>query len=75
MTPGAARERNRLRIHRDVGQFRHWVETVTGRAESVIPTGEIALNSMVIMEGIYLAEAAGRELSREEISTRSESAG
>lgn len=53
-------------------QFSHWVQTLTGMADP-IPTGEIALNSMLVMEGIYLAEEAGRELDADEIAERSES--
>jgi predicted dehydrogenase len=58
---------------RDVGQFRHWIDTLTGKADDPIPSGELALESMLIMEGIYLAQQAGRELSTEEIANRSES--
>ncbi|KTG11475.1 hypothetical protein AUR64_04270 [Haloprofundus marisrubri] len=38
-----------------------------------IPTAEIALNSMLIMEGIYLSDERGREVSAEEIVDQSES--
>jgi len=58
---------------RDVGQFTHWIDTVPGSAADPIPTGEIGLNSMLILEGIYLAGEAGRELSAAEIVDRSES--
>jgi predicted dehydrogenase len=54
-------------------QFDHWVATVDGSADDPIPTGDIALNSMRVMEGIYLASEAGRELTAEEIADRSES--
>ncbi|PSP74464.1 gfo/Idh/MocA family oxidoreductase [Halobacteriales archaeon QH_6_68_27] len=54
-------------------QFAHWVATVAGDAEDPIPTGDLALNSMRVMEGIYLADEAGRELTGEEIAERSES--
>jgi len=54
-------------------QFAHWVETVDGSADDPVPTGELALNSMLVMEGIYLADEVGRELTREEIAERSES--
>jgi predicted dehydrogenase len=53
-------------------QFAHWVRTLTGDADP-IPTGDLALESMLVMEGIYLAQAAGRELTAEEIAERSES--
>lgn len=59
----------------DVGdtndQFQHWVDTIDGSADDPIPTGEIALNSMLVMEGIYLAHDAGSELTAEEIAERS----
>ncbi|WP_436925190.1 Gfo/Idh/MocA family protein [Halosimplex amylolyticum] len=54
-------------------QFAHWVDTVAGEAEDPVPTGELALNSMRIMEGIYLSQEAGRELTAEEIAERSAS--
>ena len=56
-------------------QFGHWIDTLRGVIDEPIPTGEIALNSMLVMEGIYRSEAAGRELSAEEIAARSESTG
>ncbi len=54
-------------------QFAHWVDTVAGDADDPVPTGELALNSMRLMEGIYLADEADRELTTEEIAERSES--
>jgi len=38
-----------------------------------VSTGELALNSTRVMEGIYLADEADRELTAEEIAERSES--
>lgn len=58
---------------RDVGQFHHWIGTLDGTVDEPIDTGALALNSMLIMEGIYLAEATGTELTAEEIADRSES--
>ncbi|MFB6087141.1 MAG: Gfo/Idh/MocA family protein [Haloarculaceae archaeon] len=58
---------------RDDGQFAHWIRTLDGSAESPIPTGDIALNSMRVLEGIYLSAEADRELTAEEIADRSES--
>jgi predicted dehydrogenase len=55
------------------GQFDHWVATVDGSADDPVPTGDLALNSMRVMEGIYLASEADRELTAEEIAERSES--
>jgi len=60
-------------FERSVGQYHHWIDTITGEADEVVPTGQIALNSMLVMEGIYLSQEAGRELTREEIAERSES--
>lgn len=54
-------------------QFAHWIATLSGEADDPIPTGELAVGSMLIMDGIYRAEEAGRELSAEEITERSES--
>jgi len=53
-------------------QFAHWIDTLRGDVDP-IPTGEIGLASMLVMEGIYLADEAGRELSAEEVAGRSES--
>ena len=54
-------------------QFAHWIDTVRGDADDPIPTASLALNSMLIMEGVYQAQEAGRELSADEIAERSES--
>ena len=53
-------------------QFDHWVETVRGTVDP-IPTGDIALNSMFVMEGIYRSAELGREVSADEVADRSES--
>ena len=60
-------------FERDIGQFSHWIRTLTGAADVPIPTGDIALNSMLVMEGTYLAQEAGRELTAAEIAERSKS--
>lgn len=57
---------------RNIGQFRHWIETLTGAAEEPIPTGEIALNATYVMDGIYRSSLSGRELTAAEIEERSE---
>jgi len=54
-------------------QFEQFVRTVRDEAEDPIPTGRIGLESMLVMEGIYLSHGAGRELSAAEIAERSES--
>lgn len=45
---------------------RHWVNVLLGKDE-LLPTAEIALNTMLISEGIYLSEKLGREVSAEEV--------
>ncbi|GAB3017528.1 Gfo/Idh/MocA family protein [Natronobiforma cellulositropha] len=52
-------------------QFSHWIETLEGTADDPIPTGELALNSMLIMDGLYRSQAAGRELTADEIAEHS----
>lgn len=70
-------ERRRGLLESDTGydverptQFDHWVETVRGTVDP-IPTGDIALNSMLVMEGIYRSAELGREVSAEEIAEQS----
>ncbi|MDS0301138.1 Gfo/Idh/MocA family oxidoreductase [Halogeometricum sp. S1BR25-6] len=41
--------------------------------DSAIPTAEIALNSMLVMEGIYLSNEFGREVTAEEVKDHSKS--
>jgi predicted dehydrogenase len=50
----------------------HWVATLQGRVE-LLPTAELALNTMLISEGIYLSSELGREVSIEEVRTASKS--
>jgi predicted dehydrogenase len=57
---------------RRTDQFSHWIETLRGTVDP-IPTDEIALNSMLMMEGIYLSVEQGRELTTEDIADYSES--
>jgi hypothetical protein len=44
----------------------HWVAALQGKVE-LWPTAEIALNTMLISEGIYLSERLGREVTAAEI--------
>jgi len=44
----------------------HWVAALQGRAE-LLPTDEIALNAMLISEGIYLSNRLGREVRADEV--------
>jgi predicted dehydrogenase len=48
----------------------HWIAAQQGRVE-LIPTAEIALNTMLISEGIYLSGQLGREVSAEEVKEQS----
>jgi predicted dehydrogenase len=50
----------------------HWVAALQGRCE-LLPTAEIALQTMLISEGIYLSDRLGREVSAEEIVQNSKS--
>lgn len=44
----------------------HWVAALQGRVQ-LLPTDEIALNTMLISEGIYLSDRLGREVTAEEV--------
>ncbi len=44
----------------------HWIAALQGRAQ-LLPTAEIALNTMLISAGIYLSAKLGREVSAEEV--------
>jgi predicted dehydrogenase len=44
----------------------HWVAVLQGRVPA-IPTAELALNTMLISEGIYLSNQLGREVSTDEV--------
>ena len=48
------------------GEQQHWIAAVEGRVE-LLPTAEIALNCMLISEGIYLSNRLGREVSAQEV--------
>ncbi|MCU0521656.1 MAG: Gfo/Idh/MocA family oxidoreductase [Anaerolineae bacterium] len=50
----------------------HWIAALKGRVE-LLPTADLALNTMLISEGIYRSEQLGRELSAEEVKALSES--
>jgi len=51
----------------------HWVADLLGHREAP-PTADIALESMVVLDGVYRSADLGREVSRDEI-TRSSDAG
>jgi predicted dehydrogenase len=50
----------------------HWVAALQGRVD-LLPTAELALNTMLISEGIALSEQLDREVSAEEVRQMSKS--
>ena len=48
----------------------HWVAALQGRVE-LLPTAELALNTMLISEGIYLSDKLGREVAADEVREKS----
>ncbi|MCP4540389.1 MAG: Gfo/Idh/MocA family oxidoreductase [Chloroflexi bacterium] len=52
--------------------FCHWIAALQGRVE-LLPTAELALNTMLISEGIYLSDELGREVTAEEVKASSKS--
>jgi predicted dehydrogenase len=54
------------------GPQQHFIAAVQGRTR-LIPTAEIALNTMLISEGIYLSQNLEREVAAEEVRSSSPS--
>ena len=50
----------------------HWVAALQGRVP-LLPTAELALQTMLISEGIYLSDRLGREVTAEEVLKNSKS--
>jgi len=50
----------------------HWVAALQGRVP-LLPSAEIALNTMLISEGMYLSHTLGREVTAEEVKASSKS--
>ncbi len=50
----------------------HWVAALQGRVE-LLPSAELALNTMLISEGIYLSDQLNREVTADEVREKSES--
>ena len=50
----------------------HWAAALQGRVD-LLPTAELALNTMLISEGIYLSTQLGREVTAEEVKKASKS--
>jgi predicted dehydrogenase len=48
----------------------HWIAALQGRVD-LLPSAELALNTMLISEGIYLSEQLGREVTADEVRERS----
>jgi predicted dehydrogenase len=48
----------------------HWIAALQGRVP-LLPTAELALNTALISEGIYLSDRLGREVTTEEIASMS----
>ena len=51
----------------------HWIAALQGWVD-LLPTAEIALNTMLVSEGIYLSEKLGREVTADEVRELSTSA-
>ncbi|NLN29346.1 MAG: Gfo/Idh/MocA family oxidoreductase [Firmicutes bacterium] len=71
-----AMEYRRNQLDPDPARYRssqhHWIAALQGRVE-LLPTADIALQTMLIQEGIYLADRLGREVTAEEIVKMSKS--
>jgi predicted dehydrogenase len=48
----------------------HWAAALQGRV-SLLPTAELALNTMLIQEGIFLSDSLGREVGANEVEAMS----
>jgi len=51
----------------------HWVASLRGSLRNPIDTAALALNTMLISEGIYLSQRLGREVAAAEVARRSRS--
>jgi predicted dehydrogenase len=68
---------DRLHTMRCIGEAydsaqHHWAAALQGRV-NLLPTAEIALNTMLISEGIYISNRLGREVTADEARTLSQS--
>jgi predicted dehydrogenase len=52
------------------GPQEHWIAALQGQIP-LLPTAELALNTMLISEGIYLSSQMGREVTAEEVAAQS----
>ena len=57
-----------LRGESDLGSSpqQHWARALMGQVE-LLPTAELALNTMLISEAIYLSDKLGREVTADEV--------
>lgn len=55
--------------HYDSSQ-QHWIHALLGKCE-LLPTADIALETMLLEEGIYLSAKLGREVTADEIRAMS----
>lgn len=51
----------------------HWIRDLQGREHPRIHTDEIALKTMLIMDGIYLSDELGKEVTAKEVVEKTES--
>jgi predicted dehydrogenase len=54
------------------GPQHHWIAALQGHAE-LLPTAELALNTMLISEGVYLSDRLEREVTADEVKASSQS--
>jgi predicted dehydrogenase len=54
------------------GPQNHWIAALQGQVP-LLPTAEIALQTMLISEGIYLSDKLGREVTAEDVLAQSKS--
>jgi len=52
------------------GPQQHWIAALQGQVP-LLPTAEIALNTMLISEGIYLSDRLGREVTASDVNDQS----
>ena len=50
----------------------HWIAALQGRVP-LLPTAEVALQTMLVSEGIYLSDKLGREVTPDEVAQQSKS--
>ncbi|OPZ25102.1 MAG: putative oxidoreductase YcjS [Lentisphaerae bacterium ADurb.BinA184] len=48
----------------------HWIAALQGRVP-LLPTAEVALQTMLVSEGIYLSDKLGREVTADEVAAQS----